>query len=100
MGTSFLHTAAHDSDQGVNAAITYSMLEHQVAYFQINPSTGWVYVNRLISQVASLPAGTEQPQPLTPIAEGSVQSLDLYKTLCKYPRFSLFHRPLALVAVL
>uniref|UniRef100_A0A8C5INF3 CADN protein n=1 Tax=Junco hyemalis TaxID=40217 RepID=A0A8C5INF3_JUNHY len=45
VGTSFLQVAAHDSDQGVNAAVTYSMLEHQLEYFQINPSTGWVYVN-------------------------------------------------------
>uniref|UniRef100_A0A8D2N3X2 Neural-cadherin-like n=1 Tax=Zonotrichia albicollis TaxID=44394 RepID=A0A8D2N3X2_ZONAL len=45
VGTSFLRVAAHDSDQGVNAAVTYSMLEHQLEYFQINPSTGWVYVN-------------------------------------------------------
>ncbi|XP_064248017.1 neural-cadherin-like isoform X2 [Passer domesticus] len=45
VGMSFLRVAAHDSDQGVNAAVTYSMLEHQLEYFQINPSTGWVYVN-------------------------------------------------------
>ncbi|KAF4798042.1 hypothetical protein TURU_066602 [Turdus rufiventris] len=45
VGMSFLQVAAHDSDQGVNAAVTYSMLEHQQEYFQINPSTGWVYVN-------------------------------------------------------
>lgn len=97
---SFLRIAAHDSDQGVNAAITYSMLEHQVEYFQINPSTGWVYVNRPISQVMSLPAGTEQPRALTPITEGSLLSLDLYKMLCKYPPSALFRRPLALVAML
>ncbi|XP_071890555.1 neural-cadherin isoform X2 [Anas platyrhynchos] len=54
VGTSFLRIAAHDSDQGVNAAITYSMLEHQVEYFQINPSTGWVYVNRPISQATCI----------------------------------------------
>uniref|UniRef100_A0A8B9VJF9 Neural-cadherin n=1 Tax=Anas zonorhyncha TaxID=75864 RepID=A0A8B9VJF9_9AVES len=54
VGTSFLRIAAHDSDQGVNAAITYSMLEHQVEYFQINPSTGWVYVNRPISQATRI----------------------------------------------
>ncbi|NXU52532.1 CADN protein, partial [Turnix velox] len=54
VGTSFLHVAAHDSDQGVNAAITYSMLEHQLDYFQINPSTGWVYVNRLFSQATHI----------------------------------------------
>lgn len=51
VGMSFLRVAAHDSDQGVNAAVTYSMLEHQLEYFQINPSTGWVYVNRQLSQV-------------------------------------------------
>lgn len=51
---SFLRVAAHDSDQGVNAAVTYSMLERQLEYFQINPSTGWVYVNRLLSQVMQL----------------------------------------------
>lgn len=50
-GTSFLRAAAHDDDQGVNAAITYSVLHQQPEYFQINPSTGCVYVNHLISQV-------------------------------------------------
>ncbi|XP_053101938.1 neural-cadherin-like [Hemicordylus capensis] len=50
VGTSFLQAAAHDVDQGVNAIITYSMLQQEPEYFQINPSTGWVYVNHLISQ--------------------------------------------------
>uniref|UniRef100_A0A8D0DKZ2 Neural-cadherin-like n=1 Tax=Salvator merianae TaxID=96440 RepID=A0A8D0DKZ2_SALMN len=50
VGTSFLHVAAYDDDQGVNAVITYSMLQQEPEYFQINPSTGWVYVNRLLSQ--------------------------------------------------
>ncbi|XP_071594073.1 neural-cadherin-like isoform X2 [Heliangelus exortis] len=54
VGTSFLRVAAHDNDQGVNAAITYSMLEHQLDYFQINPSTGWVYVNRLLPQATRI----------------------------------------------
>ncbi|XP_046766540.1 cHz-cadherin isoform X3 [Gallus gallus] len=54
IGTSFLRVTAHDSDQGVNAAITYSMLAHQVQYFQINPSTGWVYVNHRISQTTRI----------------------------------------------
>ncbi|NXK44512.1 CADN protein, partial [Chauna torquata] len=54
VGTSFIRVAAHDSDQGVNAAITYSMVAHQVEYFQINPSTGWVYVNHLISQTTRI----------------------------------------------
>ncbi|NWX92829.1 CADN protein, partial [Nothoprocta pentlandii] len=50
VGTSFLRVVARDDDQGVNAAITYSMLEHPLGYFQINPSTGWVSLNRPISQ--------------------------------------------------
>ncbi|OXB69405.1 hypothetical protein ASZ78_004895 [Callipepla squamata] len=54
IGTSFLRVRAHDSDQGVNAAITYSMLVHHVQYFQINPSTGWVYVNHRISQTTHI----------------------------------------------
>ncbi|OXB79892.1 UNVERIFIED_CONTAM: hypothetical protein H355_000922 [Colinus virginianus] len=54
IGTSFLRVRAHDSDQGVNAAITYSMLAHHVQYFQINPSTGWVYVNHRISQTTHI----------------------------------------------
>lgn len=51
MGTSFLRAAAHDDDQGTNAAITYSLTHQTPAYFRINPSTGWVYVNHPISQV-------------------------------------------------
>uniref|UniRef100_A0A8C4VM31 Neural-cadherin n=1 Tax=Gopherus evgoodei TaxID=1825980 RepID=A0A8C4VM31_9SAUR len=54
VGTSFLRAAAHDDDQGVNAAIVYSMLQQQPEYFQINPSTGWVYVNHLISQTTRI----------------------------------------------
>ncbi|XP_015711387.1 neural-cadherin-like [Coturnix japonica] len=54
VGMSFLRVTAHDSDQGVNAAITYSMLAHQVQYFQIHPSTGWVYVNHRIPQTARI----------------------------------------------
>ncbi|CAM5089054.1 unnamed protein product [Eretmochelys imbricata] len=54
VGTSFLRAAAHDDDQGVNAAIVYSMLQQQPEYFQINPSTGWVYVNHLISQITRI----------------------------------------------
>ncbi|XP_006274014.3 neural-cadherin [Alligator mississippiensis] len=53
-GTSFLRAAAHDDDQGVNAAITYSVLHQQPEYFQINPSTGCVYVNHLISQTSRI----------------------------------------------
>lgn len=51
VGTSFLRAAAHDDDQGTNAAITYSLSRQNPAYFHINPSTGWIYVNHPISQV-------------------------------------------------
>ncbi|XP_072007544.1 neural-cadherin-like isoform X2 [Engystomops pustulosus] len=54
VGTSFLRVAALDNDQGVNAAITYSILEQQPEYFQINPSSGWVYVNYPISQISGI----------------------------------------------
>ncbi|KAJ6651775.1 hypothetical protein lerEdw1_019498 [Lerista edwardsae] len=50
VGTSFLRAAAHDDDQGVNAVITYSMLLQKPEYFKINPGTGWVYVNHVISK--------------------------------------------------
>ena len=53
MGTSFLRAAAHDDDQGSNAAITYSLSSQKPAYLHINPSTGWVYVNHPISQVST-----------------------------------------------
>lgn len=51
VGTSFLRAAAHDDDQGTNAAIMYSLTHQTPAYFHINPSTGWVYVSHPISQV-------------------------------------------------
>uniref|UniRef100_A0A8D0HKE9 Neural-cadherin n=1 Tax=Sphenodon punctatus TaxID=8508 RepID=A0A8D0HKE9_SPHPU len=54
VGTSFLRTAAHDDDQGIHADVTYSMLRQEPEYFQINPSTGWVYVNRRISQTSQI----------------------------------------------
>ncbi|XP_023271307.1 neural-cadherin-like [Seriola lalandi dorsalis] len=50
VGTSFLRVAAHDDDFGTNAAITYSMSLEQPEYLQVNPVTGWVYVNQPISQ--------------------------------------------------
>ncbi|XP_060100312.1 neural-cadherin-like [Heteronotia binoei] len=50
VGTSFLHVAAHDDDHGVNAVIVYSMLQQEPEYFQINPTTGWIYLNHLLSQ--------------------------------------------------
>ncbi|KAM5158190.1 neural-cadherin-like [Mantella aurantiaca] len=54
VGTSFLRVAALDSDQGVNAAISYTISAQQPGYFQINPSTGWVYVNYPISQISRI----------------------------------------------
>uniref|UniRef100_A0A3B4CXY3 Uncharacterized protein n=1 Tax=Pygocentrus nattereri TaxID=42514 RepID=A0A3B4CXY3_PYGNA len=54
VGTSFLRAAAHDDDQGTNAAITYSLSHQNPAYFHINPSTGWVYVNHPISQTSRI----------------------------------------------
>ncbi|KAL8181909.1 UNVERIFIED_CONTAM: hypothetical protein K2H54_034219, partial [Gekko kuhli] len=50
VGTSFLRVTAHDDDQGVNAVIVYSMLQQEPEYFQINPTSGWIYVNHLLSQ--------------------------------------------------
>ncbi|XP_069477477.1 neural-cadherin-like [Ambystoma mexicanum] len=54
VGTSFLRAAALDDDQGVNAAITYSLSQQQPEYLQINPSTGWVYVSQPISQTSQI----------------------------------------------
>ncbi|XP_061097128.1 neural-cadherin [Conger conger] len=54
VGTSFLRAAAHDDDQGTNAAITYSLSRQTPAYFHINPSTGWVFVNHPISQTSRI----------------------------------------------
>lgn len=51
IGTSFLRVAAHDDDYGSNAAITYSIANEDPKYLQVNPSSGWVYVNQPISQV-------------------------------------------------
>uniref|UniRef100_A0A3Q3N5U2 Si:dkey-22o22.2 n=1 Tax=Mastacembelus armatus TaxID=205130 RepID=A0A3Q3N5U2_9TELE len=54
VGTSFLRAAAHDDDQGSNAAITYSLSNQQPAYLHINPGTGWIYVNHPISQTSRI----------------------------------------------
>ncbi|XP_056142918.1 neural-cadherin [Lampris incognitus] len=54
VGTSFLRAAAHDDDQGSNAAIIYSLSNQKPAYLHINPSTGWVYVNHPISQTSRI----------------------------------------------
>ncbi|KAM9851671.1 neural-cadherin [Aulostomus maculatus] len=54
VGTSFLRAAAHDDDQGSNAAITYSLSNQKPAYLHINPSTGWIYVNHPISQTSKI----------------------------------------------
>ncbi|XP_077127838.1 neural-cadherin-like [Ranitomeya variabilis] len=54
VGTSFLRITALDDDQGVNAAITYSIIHQQPEYFQMNPSTGWIYVNYPISKISCI----------------------------------------------
>ncbi|NXY46161.1 CADN protein, partial [Ceuthmochares aereus] len=54
VGTSFLRVAAHDDDYGSNAAITYSIANEEPNYLQINPTTGWVFVNQPISQKSSV----------------------------------------------
>ncbi|XP_029694384.1 neural-cadherin-like [Takifugu rubripes] len=54
VGTSFLRAAAHDDDQGSNAAITYSLSNQTPAYLHINPSTGWIYVSQPISQTSRI----------------------------------------------
>ncbi|XP_009947990.1 PREDICTED: neural-cadherin-like [Leptosomus discolor] len=54
VGTSFLRVAAHDDDYSSNAAITYLMANEEPNYLQINPTTGWVFVNQPISQVSSI----------------------------------------------
>ncbi|XP_061324823.1 neural-cadherin-like [Pezoporus flaviventris] len=54
VGTSFLRVAAHDDDYSSNAAITYSIANEEPNYLQINPTTGWVFVNQPISQRSSI----------------------------------------------
>ncbi|XP_051921985.1 neural-cadherin [Hippocampus zosterae] len=54
VGTSFLRAAAHDDDQGSNAAIAYSLSPQRPAYLHINPGTGWIYVNQPISQTSKI----------------------------------------------
>ncbi|KFQ09898.1 Neural-cadherin, partial [Leptosomus discolor] len=54
VGTSFLRVAAHDDDYSSNAAITYLMANEEPNYLQINPTTGWVFVNQPISQRSSI----------------------------------------------
>ncbi|XP_073515773.1 neural-cadherin-like [Phyllobates terribilis] len=46
VGTSFLRIAAHDEDYGVNAALSYSVSGDELPVFQINGTTGWLYVNQ------------------------------------------------------
>lgn len=54
VGTSFLRIAAHDDDYSSNAAISYSIANEEPNYLQINPTTGWVFVNQPISEVGRL----------------------------------------------
>lgn len=65
IGTSFLRVAAHDDDYGSYAAITYSMSKEQPEYLQVNPVTGWVYVNQPISQVSRSPVTQSTPHSST-----------------------------------
>ncbi|CAH2324231.1 neural-cadherin-like [Pelobates cultripes] len=48
VGTSFLRVAARDDDYGVNGLITYTVAEEELSTFQINSTTGWLYVIRQI----------------------------------------------------
>ncbi|XP_040185436.1 neural-cadherin-like [Rana temporaria] len=50
VGTSFLRIAARDEDYGPNAALTYSLAGDEPLFFQINSTTGWLYVNQPISR--------------------------------------------------
>uniref|UniRef100_A0A672UN86 Neural-cadherin-like n=1 Tax=Strigops habroptila TaxID=2489341 RepID=A0A672UN86_STRHB len=54
VGTSFLRVAAHDDDYSSSAAITYLIANEESNYLQINPTTGWVFVNQPISQKSSI----------------------------------------------
>ncbi|NXJ73147.1 CADN protein, partial [Trogon melanurus] len=54
VGTSFLRVAAHDDDYSSNAAITYLIANEEPNYLQIDPTTGWVFVNQPISQRSSI----------------------------------------------
>ncbi|KAM3920083.1 neural-cadherin-like [Leptodactylus fuscus] len=46
VGSSFLRIAAHDEDYGMNAALSYSVAGDESPVFQINSTTGWLYVNQ------------------------------------------------------
>ncbi|XP_072278551.1 neural-cadherin-like [Pyxicephalus adspersus] len=50
VGTSFLRIAARDEDYGPNAALTYSLAGDEPQVFQINSTTGWLYVNQPMSR--------------------------------------------------
>ncbi|OXB67759.1 hypothetical protein ASZ78_010361 [Callipepla squamata] len=54
VGTSFLRVVAHDNDYSSNAVITYSIAKEETDYLQINPTTGWIFVNQPISQRSSI----------------------------------------------
>ncbi|GAB0195567.1 neural-cadherin-like [Grus japonensis] len=54
VGTSFLRVAARDDDYSSNAAITYSIANGEPNYLQINPTTGWLFVNQPLSQRSSI----------------------------------------------
>ncbi|XP_042677339.1 LOW QUALITY PROTEIN: neural-cadherin-like [Centrocercus urophasianus] len=54
VGTSFLRVTAHDDDYSSNAVITYSIADGETDYLQINPTSGWIFVNQPISQRSSI----------------------------------------------
>ncbi|XP_031411253.1 neural-cadherin-like [Meleagris gallopavo] len=54
VGTSFLRVTAHDDDYSSNAVITYSIANGETDYLQINPTSGWIFVNQPISQRSSI----------------------------------------------
>ncbi|KAJ7311916.1 hypothetical protein JRQ81_006236, partial [Phrynocephalus forsythii] len=69
VGTSFLRVAAHDGDYGSNASITYSIANGKMKYFQVNPTTGWVYVNQpllqksfIIQEITAMDGGNRSSQ--------------------------------------
>uniref|UniRef100_A0ACB8EA14 Uncharacterized protein n=1 Tax=Sphaerodactylus townsendi TaxID=933632 RepID=A0ACB8EA14_9SAUR len=57
IGTSFLRVAAHDDDYGSNAAITYSASGGKMKYFQVNPTTGWVYKSFITEEIIATDGG-------------------------------------------
>ncbi|XP_069594534.1 neural-cadherin-like [Ranitomeya imitator] len=62
VGTSFLRIAAHDEDYGVNAALYYSVAGDESPVFQINGTTGWLYVNQPLPRTGTSGGGSGATQ--------------------------------------